>query len=873
MAAVGTREFRLTKEIRPTHYALRFDLDLERWSVRGWERIDLHLDHSTRTITLHAVDLKIESVRLIRSPSGDFGGDGASGAPAFEGVTADEASETVTLRFADEVPAGECALEIAWAGQIRDGLRGLYRSTFADARYAATQFEATDARRAFPCFDEPEFKARFTLELVHDAHLTAIANAPIERVEDLPEGRRRTRFATTPKISTYLVAFTVGPYASTPEARTRTGVPVRVWLPPSLVDKGIYARDSHVRALEWLEDYTGIPYPYQKLDAIGIPDFEAGAMENPGAITYRTQLLAADPATTSTATYKRIFSVAAHELTHMWWGDLVTMAWWNDLWLNESFASFVGEKATDALNPQWGYLRNIAADAAPAYNLDQLASTHPISMEVRTAEEAAQRFDAVTYLKGQAVLRMIESFIGAEAFRTGVGLYLRRHAEANATADDFWRALDEASGRDVSAIANAWIREPGHPLVTCQLREAGEEFEIDLRQQRFFADPSAPPTDQRWLIPMVIKYGLDGDLREERVLLDRERATVRLAGARWYYPNAGACGFYRYALDDHSLERLAGAVRRLDAAERLMLVDNQWALTRAGRAHLRQLFALLEGLRGEEDRAVLEAIAGPITWLFTHAVDETSRPAFQAFVRDYFSPAFGALGWDPAPGEDSEAREKRSLLIAVLGRVAGVPWVRDEARHRVLEYLDGVARLDPDVATAAVRVAAASGDGSLYERYVAHMRRAATADAQEEQRFRDGLTAFEDPTLVARTAEGCFSGLIRTQDLGIMLVSLLGGRHSRHIAWPIVRDRWDEKIAPLDPLLKARIINGIAQLTPPDLAPEAEAFLRAHRTPDVSEVTAQALERLRLDSAAAARLAEQLRDVLAQTAAGGAATN
>src|SRR5581483_4796231 len=403
-------------------------------------------------------------------------------------------------------------------------------------------------------------------------------------------------------------------------------LPVRVWLPPGLIDKGTYARDSHVRSVQWLEEYTAIPYPYQKLDAIGIPDFEAGAMENPGAITYRTQLLSADAETASTAALKRAHSVISHELTHMWWGDLVTMAWWNDLWLNESFASFVGEKATDALNPDWGYGRDIAAEATPAYNLDQLVSTHPISMEVRNAEEAAQRFDAITYLKGQAVLRMIESFIGEDAFREGVRIYLRRFAESNATADDFWQALDEASGRDVSAIANGWIREPGHPLVTCTLTARDGHTEVELRQQRFFADPSVPPTDQRWLVPIVLKYGADDDVREERVLLDSERATVRLpGGARWYHPNAGARGFYRYKLDDESLRLLAANVRQLDAGERLMLIDNQWALTRAGKAHVRQLFELMEGLRGEEDRAVLEAMAGPLSWLSTHAVTDQQR--------------------------------------------------------------------------------------------------------------------------------------------------------------------------------------------------------------------------------------------------------
>src|SRR5262249_6734028 len=318
------------------------------------------------------------------------------------------------------LPAATARLMLHFWGVTLARLRGFYRSQKDGALCAATQFEAADARRAFPCFDEPEFKARFAITLTVPAHLTAISNGAVEEERELGGGRKAVRFTVTPPISSYLVAYTVGPYEGTSAAATRGGAPVRVFLPRGMAAKGIYARDAHVRSLDYLEQYTAIPYAYGKVDAIGIPDFEAGAMENPGAITYRLTAIAADSERASTPALKGIFYTAAHELTHMWWGDLVTMAWWDDLWLNESFATFIGYKVVADLMPEWGMWRDFVATLVRPFNLDALESTHPISFEVKNAKQATERFDVITYWKGAGVVRMIEGFLGADAFRTGV---------------------------------------------------------------------------------------------------------------------------------------------------------------------------------------------------------------------------------------------------------------------------------------------------------------------------------------------------------------------------------------------------------------------------------------------------------------------
>src|SRR2546428_466150 len=642
------------------------------WTLTGNERIEIRTARPTREIVLHAIDLDIKSASIDKT--------------ALEGVTFDSESETATLRFANEIPAGEHTLEIAWKGGIRDSLRGLYRSLRGEERYAATQFEAADARRAFPCFDEPEFKAQFSLELIHPAGNAAIANMPIESQESIDERRTRTRFRETPKISSYLVAFTVGPYEFTPTITTTSGIPVRVCLPPGLVEQGIYARDAHVRSVEWLQAYTAIPYPYIKVDAIGIPDFEAGAMENPGAITYRTRPLAADERNASIQTLKGVFSTAAHELTHMWWGDLVTMRWWTDLWLNESFASFVGEKATAALNPEWRYWRDVVADNTSAFNLDALASTHPISIEAKNAEEASERFDAITYTKGAAVLRMIESYLGEDTFRDGGRIYLKRHREANASADDFWKALDEASGQDVTTIMNTWIKEPGHPIVTISLRDprAGT---FELRQTRYYSDKEAPASAQRWPVPLVLKYGTADDVREERVLLRDERATIQLKGAEWIFPNAGGRGFYRWQLDDAADRLLDGGVKQPGPEGRLSLIDNMWALTRTGRATLASFLRRLDTLAGEDDRAVISSISDALSWLASYAVRDRTESPFAGFIDGFYRPIFDTLGWRPRDGEDADTREKRGRVIGMLGYHARAEDIPSGARDRALRHL------------------------------------------------------------------------------------------------------------------------------------------------------------------------------------------
>jgi puromycin-sensitive aminopeptidase len=834
-------DFRLAQSIRPLRYDLAIEVDLDAWRFRGSEEIEITIDEPSPAVTLHAAELELAAVRALLSDGTQLVG---SAAP-------NPIAETVTLRFARPLPAGTARLGLEFRGAILARLRGFYRSHKDGARYAATQFEAADARRAFPCFDEPEFKARFALSLNVPAALTAIANGAVERETELGGGRKEVRFAETPPISSYLVAYTVGPYEATPVVHTRGGVPVRVFLPRGMAAKGLYARDAHVHSLDYLEDYTAIPYAYGKVDAIGIPDFEAGAMENPGAITYRLTAIAADSERASTPTLKGIFYTAAHELTHMWWGDLVTMAWWDDLWLNESFATFIGYKVVADLMPEWGIWRDFVATLVRPFTLDALQSTHPISFEVKNAKQATERFDVITYWKGAGVVRMIEGFLGADAFRTGVRAYLERFRERNATADDFWRELSTASGRDVAPIAHAWIKQPGHPLLTF----SGSGPLVRIRQQRFYADPTIAADAACWPTPVVIKYGTAEGVREERVLVEGADATVSLPGAEWFFPNGDGAGFYRFALDDAALARLVPVVQSaLTAPERLALVGNQWALVKAGTIAVEQFFAMLAGLRSEIDRAVLAAITERSYWMSTNLVEDAARPAFERFAEGFFRPHLDALDWEVRPGETPDDRLRRATAIGALGELAAAADVAAEARRRLVRYLEDAKSLDPNLASVVVGIAARSGDATLYERYL-ERKRAAASDPEEEQRFLFGLTAFEHPELIQRTLALPLSDEVRPQDRAHLYARLLGARPARLLAWAFVRDHWEEITAGLDPMLQQNIIRALAQVTPEPVASEVRQFLPPRSTEETRETISQTVEQLAIDAAACQQLA------------------
>jgi puromycin-sensitive aminopeptidase len=836
--------YRLPAHVRPSAYDADVVVEPAARRFAGRIRITLGVSRPTDELVLHAAELELEGVAVSAG--------GRERTPVEQRLA--PASETVVLRFAEPIPAGEAILAISWRGTISAGLRGLY---LAAPGLAATQFEAADARRVFPCFDEPSFKARWKLAIEAPRAATVLSNGKPVAEEDRGATRRVT-FSETPPLPTYLVAMVVGEVDALPAIGPR-GIPVRTWATPEKLALTGFGQDVAVEVLPRLEDYFGVPYAFGKLDQVGLPEFEAGAMENAGLITYREVALLLDPSTASLAQKKRVAEVVTHELSHQWFGNWVTMAWWDDLWLNEAFATWMSYKIVDAWNPGWRVWLEFDQGKASALQLDALRSTHPIRAEVKSVAEAGEAFDLITYEKGGAVLRMIEGYLGEERFREGIRQYMRRHGMGNTVADDLWGALAEASREPVVELANAWIGKPGFPLVT--VSRSGRT--LRLEQRRFFSDPAdaAGAGEDTWPVPLVLRLGKAGAVREERVLLRARTAELELAEEpEFLFANAGGTGFYRVAMDAAGLAALRRHLPALAPSERILLLSDEWALVRAGMRDIGDFLDLCAAFQAESDHAVLDELVARL-WAIEHRlVAEEDRPALQRLVGRLFRPQLEATGWDPAAAEPDAVRLRRAAAVRALGLVARDPAVIREATERLDRWLAGDhAALEPNLHDLAVALAARQGDRARFDRLQELFRK--EADPAFRRRYLLSLGAFEDPALAGEGIELLYAqDGVPLQDTAFYVGSLLGNRVARDQAWARLRQDW----APLygrikgAPMLTRRLVEAVGSLVERRHLEEAEAFLAAHPLEEARQAIAQTLERLRQDVALRERTGESL---------------
>jgi puromycin-sensitive aminopeptidase len=814
--------------VAPTHYDIRLELDLETFTFQGSVGIDLDVTEATDSLVLNAAEVEIKSATL------------SNGVEIAE-IAYDYDMDRATLSLGSTIGPGAYRLDIEHSGIINDQLRGLYRSVYRDAEgvehpLATSQCQSTDARRIFPCWDEPDFKATYQTTMVVADGLEAYSNtSELDRVS-LDDGRVEFRFDKTMKMSTYLLAFIAGPFEAT-EPRLVRGTPIRIVVPRGNVHLTDIAMDNAVFCFEYLSDYYGIPYPADKLDHIAIPDFAAGAMENVGLITYRDAYLVIDPAKASQGELQNSLDVIGHEIAHQWFGNLVTMAWWEGAWLNEAFASFMELKATDAMRPEWKRWLAFANLEVPwAMGTDQLKSTRPIEFEVTSPEEVDQMFDAITYGKGSAVLHMIDEFIGVENFRKGVGDYLRKHAYANTVTSDLWEGLDGASEYPVSAIMDTWVYQRGFPQIDVKKVDGG----VRLSQRRYLVIPDESDTTI-WKVPVQVRGVADGKPFEVKYLLEEDEGVVPLEGEiEWVVANAGGHGFYRTSYSDDLFGALLTHVASLDDIERYTLVSDTLGFVRNGQLSTVNFLDLVAQFANEEEQAIWAVITGGLALLEHHALAEEARPDFERFVSDLVTPALDRLGWEVRDADTDLQRKLRGDLIATLGNLARAGDTIERCSSIVADVLAGV-QVDPEVATAALAVYARNGGAEEYETLWKVYKESTTP--LDQVRYLRSVASVESPDQALTTLDRVADGDIRTQDGFWVFARLLTGKAGPAV-WEKSRERWDDVLAAMPGMTRTRIAEGISALSQPEVAASVRGHFAEHPVPEAGRSIEQNLEKL-----------------------------
>ena len=834
--------YRLPRNAIPRRYDLVLEPDLGAATFEGSERIALDVLEPLEEIVLNAAELEIDEAWLI-----------AEGGRRIDvaSVSLDAETERARLGLPVSVAPGAWTLHVRFRGILNDRMCGFYRSTYTDADgvehvIATTQFEATDARRAFPCWDEPDLKAVFGVTLVVPQGLLAISNGPEEERVPLEDERVSVRFADTMPMSTYLVAFVVGRLEATDPVDV-DGVPVRVVHVPGKGHLTGFALEIGAFSLRFFAEYYGIPYPGRKLDMVALPDFAQGAMENLGCITYREVALLVDPAAATQPELQGVADTVAHEIAHMWFGDLVTMRWWNGAWLNEAFATFMELLCVDAFRPDWDRWAQHARARSIAFEIDALSTTRPIEYPVRSPDDASGMFDTLTYTKGASVLRMLEQYLGPARFRDGIRQYLSDHAYGNTETSDLCDAIEAATGEPVRRVMDTWIWQGGFPLVSASSNDGS----LRLEQRRFRFD--AADDESRWEVPLLIRHGASADARVEPLLVG-EGATVSTAAGTPVVVNAGGHGFVRVRYAGDLLDGLATSLFELTPVERYQLVDDAWAETIEGAMSAADFCRFVQAFGEETDLPVWQAVLLGLGWC-ERLLDGAARVGLRAFVRELVRPALDRVGWE-ADGDDPDlTKALRGSLFAGLGVLGGDPDVQSLAREIERESRSN-GGVDPSLAAAAVSVIASVGGPEEFSAFAEA--RGSARTPQEELRYLNALAEFRDPVLLGRALEMAASDAVRPQNAPQFFARALMNRDQGKLAWAFVRDRWQTIVARLAPSTVVFVAYGVRTLVDPAVVEDVQAFFRRHDIPQSALQLQQTLETQRVNAAFTARARREL---------------
>lgn len=815
---------RLPAGVVPEHYQLTFTPNLKDATFSGDEIIAVRVVKPTTMITINSAEIKFTSATVE-----------TGGAKLNAKVTIDEDREQANIIAPRMIPAGPARLHIVFTGILNDKLRGFYLSETPKRRYAVTQFESTDARRAFPCFDEPDKKATFDITLIVDKSDTAISNERV--ISDTPgptDDKHTLKFATTKKLSTYLVALLVGDFQCV--NGSSDDIPIRVCATPDKTDQGKFALEAAEYIMHYYNDYFGIKYPYGKLDLIAIPDFEAGAMENAGAITYRESFILVDPKVANVDNYELVASVAAHEMAHMWFGDLVTMKWWDNLWLNEGFATWMESKPVAKWKPEWNIPLGEVAETTRSLNLDALKNTRPIRQKAETPAEINELFDGIAYGKAAAVLRMVENYVDPELFRKGVHNYLAFHSYGNATAEDFWTAVTQASGKPVDKIMSSFVVQPGLPLLHVSQESDGQ---ISISQERFFNDRRLLGTsEQAWTVPVCWKPISAEGKSSCLVLQGRGQQTKGPAGVP-VFANSDGHGYYRTEYEQALRDQLSKSLESgLDPAERISLINDQWALMRVGRISISNYLDLISQLKDERLRQVWSDVLNNLKYIDDMLVGPDDRESFRQLTRNILRPTYAGL----AGTQDAKEKALRADMFYMLGLIGRDPQVIGEARQIAQDVLANHGSVDPLSIGPALEIAASQGDQALFDQVVQKLK--GSTDQIIRSRYMEALSSFEKPELTRQALALGVSGAIRNQDSTGYISRFLRNPYTRAEGWKFIQNHWNDVEKTFTPSSGVALVAGAGYFCDADAAANVSAFFKVHTVPSTERTLRQSIERI-----------------------------
>ena len=780
----------LPKAVIPNHYDISLDVDFDSFKFEGSEDIQIEILKPVSEIVLNSVDLEIINASFLSDQDLDL---------SKPKITLN--NEYLKIDFGQQIPACTGVLKIDFYGTLSDDLKGFYKASYKDeddsVKYlATTQFEATDARRAFPCWDEPAFKATFNLSLSVPNEFSAVSNMQIvSEIKSPKPNTKIVKFEKTPPMSTYYLAFIIGDLGSI-ERETEFGTLIRVWTTAGKEKQGEYALDVAEKLLKFFNQYFGIKYPLQKLDHLAIPDFAAGAMENWGAITYRENALLVDPENSSVATKQIVASIISHEMAHMWFGDLVTMSWWNDLWLNESFASWMGDKAVDSIFPEWKvWSQFVSQDTNQALQLDGLKNSHPINQEVNDPSEIGQLFDAISYSKGGSVLRMLETFLGEETFRLGIVDYLNEHQYSNAEGKDLWRSLDKVSGKPVSEMMDKWINQTGYPVVEVDISKADKNI-ISMNQERFLYEKilgGEDSEDTTWDIPISI---ISSKQSSPETVLMREKSLdfnfKNFSNSNWFKLNSDQASFIRVNYPEDALKQIESGILsgNLSDIDRLGIQNDCFALSVAGYFPGSRYLSLLKAYTDETDAIVWSDLASNLNSINSLLEDTAINEAFNKYACDLFQKIGTHVGWESKSTDNHLDILLRSIVLGQLGDYGDKKTI-EKGVTLYEDFKNDLSSIDPNIRKVVLTLAAKSGSKDTFD----EMWDLYDKELFEEEKTRilSALTCFNQTDLLLDLLDRSLDkDKVRLHNCIGVVTGVSFNRTGKKLAWEFLKDNWSE---------------------------------------------------------------------------------